>query len=209
MKYVQDPRYAFEDKLDGTRAVMEVKNGKNRLIGTGILKDGRQRNYTPRFPELDVKRVADFPDCTLDGEIVVLGPNGVEDFQTLMTRQRDNNVQQYAKDFPATFYAFDILKMEGEDLRSKSLKERREVMEDGRVPFMNRIKKLKQFKTEKAIRRLWERVKSNKKEGMMIKDLQASYEEKRGTNWLKYLRWIRSDVYCKGEYTEGTGRLKG
>jgi ATP-dependent DNA ligase len=48
----------------------------------------------------------------LDGEAVVLGVDGVPDFDTLHSRRHDEEVQ---------LYAFDILALDGEDLRNLPL----------------------------------------------------------------------------------------
>src|SRR6516225_11992528 len=48
----------------------------------------------------------------IDGEAVVLGVDGVSDFDALVSRQQDDEVQ---------LYAFDLLALGGDDLRSLPL----------------------------------------------------------------------------------------
>jgi ATP-dependent DNA ligase len=52
----------------------------------------------------------------IDGEAVVLGVDGIADFNALHSRQHDDEVQ---------LYAFDILTLDGEDLRGLPLSMRK------------------------------------------------------------------------------------
>ena len=92
-----------EIKYDGYRLRVERNGDRVRLI----TRNGH--DWTGRYPwivELALKnRTKQF---VVDGEAVVLGIDGIADFNALHSRQHDDEVQ---------LYAFDILMLDGEDLR--------------------------------------------------------------------------------------------
>lgn len=57
---------------------------------------------------------------TLDGEIVALDERGLPSFQLLQNRSRRSRI---------VFYSFDVLHMEGSDLTSQTLDQRRAILE--------------------------------------------------------------------------------
>ena len=103
------PDWLHEIKLDGLR--LERDRDRVRLITRGGY------DWSHRYPwivESALKnRVKRF---ILDGEAVVLGVDGVADFNALHSRKRDHEVQ---------LYAFDILALDGDDLRALALSMRK------------------------------------------------------------------------------------
>jgi bifunctional non-homologous end joining protein LigD len=101
------PNWLHEVKYDGYRLRLERDGDRVRLITRGGY------NWTDRYPwivESALKnRIKQF---VIDGEAVVLGVDGVSDFEALHSRQHDEEVQ---------LYAFDILALDGEDLRGLPL----------------------------------------------------------------------------------------
>jgi len=101
------PNWLHEVKYDGFRLRLERDGDRVRLITRGGY------NWTDRYPwilESALKnRIRQF---VIDGEAVVLGFDGIADFNALHSRQHDEEVQ---------LYAFDILALDGEDLRGLPL----------------------------------------------------------------------------------------
>jgi len=101
------PNWLHEVKYDGYRLRLERDGDRVRLITRGGY------NWTDRYPwivESALKnRIRQF---IIDGEAVVLGVDGVSDFEALQSRRYDEEVQ---------LYAFDVLALDGEDLRSLPL----------------------------------------------------------------------------------------
>jgi len=101
------PEWIHEIKHDGYHLIVQ-REGKRVRIFT---KNGR--DWTDRYPfivEAALRnRISSF---VLDGEAVLLGVDGISDFDGLHSRQHDDEVQ---------LYAFDILAMDGEDLRKLPL----------------------------------------------------------------------------------------
>ena len=100
-----------EIKFDGYRLRVERDGDRIQLITRG------GHDWTKRFPwivEAALKnRRSQF---VLDGEAVILSINGMSDFNALHSRKQNHEVQ---------LCAFDVLAMDGEDLRSLPLAKRK------------------------------------------------------------------------------------
>ena len=117
--------FLYEPKWDGFRAVV-FRGGADLYIQSRDL-----RPLDRYFPELHDALAAVLPDaCVLDGEIVIATPNGL-DFDALQLRLHPaaSRVAKLATQTPASFVAFDILALEGRDLRGVAQRERREALE--------------------------------------------------------------------------------
>src|SRR5439155_18193042 len=84
--------------------------------------------------------------CVVDGEIVVAGPGGALDFDTLQMRIHPaaSRIRMLSEKTPASFIAFDLLAEEEEDLRSVPFAERRArlevVLKEANDPSRRRIR---------------------------------------------------------------------
>ena len=98
-----DPEWLFELKYDGFRAVAYIENGKCRLVS-------RNNNVFERFKRLHIAlaKLID-KDVILDGEIACLDDAG--------------------KGKPC-YLAFDLLYLDGQDLRDTDLVERKSLLRD-------------------------------------------------------------------------------
>jgi bifunctional non-homologous end joining protein LigD len=107
----EHPEWIFEPKLDGFRAVAYVDGGACRLVS-------RNRNAFKTFePLAQVIGQELSGSAILDGEIVHPGPDGRPMFYELMRRHG-----------PFCFYAFDLLWLDGRDLRDLVLSERKALL---------------------------------------------------------------------------------
>jgi ATP-dependent DNA ligase len=117
--------FLYEPKWDGFRAVV-FRSGSELLIQSRDL-----RPLDRYFPELHAALLAGLPDgCVLDGEIVIATPRGL-DFDALQLRLHPaaSRVAKLAAETPASFVAFDLLAIEGRDLRQTPQHERRAMLE--------------------------------------------------------------------------------
>jgi ATP-dependent DNA ligase len=74
-------------------------------------------DWTDRYPWIvEAARKNRTKQFVIDGEAVVLGIDGISDFDALQSRKHDEEVQ---------LYAFDILALDGEDLRGLPLSMRK------------------------------------------------------------------------------------
>ena len=74
----------------------------------------------------------DLPDLVFDGEIVVLNDMGAPQFERLRWRalmSRHKEVIHAAENEPAAIFAFDLLMLDGDDMRQRPLIERKAALE--------------------------------------------------------------------------------
>jgi ATP-dependent DNA ligase len=118
--------YLFEPKFDGFRALVFRDGDEVELLSRN------ERPLTRYFPELLDPMRAQLPErCVIDGEIVVAGPGGL-DFDLLGQRIHPaaSRINRLAQETPATFIAFDILALGSDDLRERTQRERRRLIEE-------------------------------------------------------------------------------
>jgi len=111
--------WVFELKYDGYRALCHLRGGEASLI----TRNGK--DWTDRFES--IARVAGgLParDAVLDGEVVVLEPNGTTSFQALQ------NALSEGRDKDLVYFAFDLLHLDGYDLRGAPLLARKEALRE-------------------------------------------------------------------------------
>src|ERR1700756_3898921 len=105
------PDWLHEVKYDGYRLRLERDGDRVRLITRGGY------NWTDRYPWIVESALKNrHRQFVIDGEAVVLGVDGVADFNALHSRKLDHEVQ---------LYAFDIMALDGEDLRGLPLSMRK------------------------------------------------------------------------------------
>ena len=187
-------QYQFESKWDGIRSQI-IKRSNNISIWT---RGEELVNKT--FPEL-IKIISDFKnDFVLDGEILIWDEikNCPKEFSLLQKRLgRKSPSAKIQKDLPVVFIAYDILEINGNDIRSKVLSERRKILEE---KFYNpisedqnnnsrkiKITKLLKIKNWEELEEAKNSARNIKTEGLVIKNKNSKYlpGRKKG-NWWKY-----------------------
>ena len=120
------PEWAHEIKWDGMRVLAEVEDGHVKLLS----RNGN--DVTVSFPELSALDIPGIPDnMLLDGEVVALD-DGLPSFSALAERMHVSDARRartLAIARPVTFMAFDLLRLNGVDLTSRPLGERRAALE--------------------------------------------------------------------------------
>jgi bifunctional non-homologous end joining protein LigD len=106
-----DPDYIFELKHDGFRAIAYIEDGKCKLDSRNA-KHFKFLSLSQSLAEIDVD------DAILDGEVICLDSKGVSRFDHLTNRR-----------YEPVFYSFDLLWLDGKDLRKLPLLERKERLE--------------------------------------------------------------------------------
>jgi bifunctional non-homologous end joining protein LigD len=101
------PDYIFELKHDGFRAIAYLQSGECKLISRN-LKNLRFQSLRVALAKLPVQSEI------IDGEVVCLDGNGVSQFNQLLGGKGE-----------PVFYAFDLLWLDGHDLRDQPLIERK------------------------------------------------------------------------------------
>ena len=115
----------YEPKWDGFRAIVFRGGGEVFIQSRDLRPLGRY------FPELDALFLQALPDgCVIDGEIVIATARGL-DFDALQMRLHPaaSRVAKLARETPAAFVAFDLLAVNGRDIRDTPLEQRRAQLE--------------------------------------------------------------------------------
>jgi bifunctional non-homologous end joining protein LigD len=111
-KPFDDPDWVFETKWDGFRMVTSIECGKVTLYSrNGLIVNDR---YPPVVAALERLKC----DAVLDGELAAFDPHGVSRFQLLQNALRNEARLRYCM--------FDLMFLDGEDLRQAPLIERKE-----------------------------------------------------------------------------------
>ena len=105
-------KWLHEIKFDGYRIQMRVANGDVTL------KTRKGLDWTAKYPEI-AEAAAALPDCIIDGEICALDDNGAPDFAALQAALSERSTGNLV------YFAFDLLFDGAEDLREKSLVDRK------------------------------------------------------------------------------------
>jgi bifunctional non-homologous end joining protein LigD len=192
-----DPEWIFETKWDGFRSVCFVKNGKSRFVSRN------QIDMTPQYPELaEVAKQINAKEVILDGEIVALDKDGMPRFQLLQPRVgRKSGLEALRSSGHIVYFVFDLLYVDGYDLRQCPLVERKEVLEQILKPAS--FVKLSEHVAGDG-QQFFKQIEKFHLEGMVAKRAISAYVQKRSRDWLKVKTIQRSEVVIGG-YTGPRG----
>src|SRR5436309_335006 len=119
--------WLFEVKWDGVRAIAFIDQEEVRLQSRSGLRCERQ------YPELAlIPHQVAAPQAVLDGEIAVLDDKGVSRFHLIQPRIANsdpNTIAHLVRSTPVVYFAFDLLYLDGYDLRNVALSDRRKLLE--------------------------------------------------------------------------------
>lgn len=179
--------WLIEWKWDGIRAQL-IRRGTD----IALWSRGEER-MDGRFPEIEAALALLPRDAVIDGEL--LAWRGDEDqplpFTALQTRiQRRKPGAKTLADTPARVLAYDLLELDGEDLRERTLQERRallaELLEDLGSPLLQLSPRI-QANDWKTAAELREHARERGVEGFMLKRLESPYRHgRRRGDWWKW-----------------------
>jgi len=195
-----DPRWLFEPKLDGLRALAFIRDGQVTLLSRNA------NDITAQYPalvgELSAQPAA---QMALDGEIVALDEQGLPSFQRLQQRMhltRPADIRRQDTEVPVLYYVFDLLHLDGFDLAKVPLSLRQAALAQALLPSPL-VRYLDQIDAdgEEAYRQA---VKLGL-EGVVAKRRDSAYEAgKRSRAWLK-IKDVLSAEFVVGGYSQGSG----
>jgi bifunctional non-homologous end joining protein LigD len=175
------PDWLYEIKWDGVRAICYIQNGRLRMLS-------RNGNAMERqYPELSVlPHHIKATTAILDGEIAALNDHGLPSFELLQSRINvadASAVATLSRNLPVVIFLFDLLYLDGRDLRGE--------------PLMERKKQLKNLlQSDEIIRysehfpgggaELLEAAKAQGLEGVIAKRASSFYESRRTSDWIKF-----------------------
>ncbi|MBA3042748.1 MAG: DNA ligase D [Alphaproteobacteria bacterium] len=179
-------RWLHEIKLDGYRMQAHLAKGKVTLLTrTGL-------DWTERFGKAIGKALAALPasEAVIDGEVVVENGAGTTDFSLLQADLSDGRTERFV------FYGFDLLYLDGFDLRPAALSARKSalkgLMEKAGPPlkFSDHFDESGDLVLKHACRLSLE--------GIVSKVADAPYRSGRGRDWVKSKCSARQEVVIGG-----------
>ncbi len=183
----------FEIKWDGYRAVAEVDHGQVELYSRNHL------SFNAKFPTVATELASLKLQTVLDGEVVVVDESGRPDFQLLQNFLRGAGGR-------LVYYVFDILYLEGHDLRSLPLWRRRQILQAVLPPELEMVKASDNV-YERGTEFFQVAIAKNL-EGVIAKDVNSPYREgRRSGEWLKIKAHARQEAIIVG-FTEPRGGRK-
>src|SRR5947208_15267044 len=199
-KTFDDENYVFEPKWDGLRALLFLRERKLELQNRNL------RDATGSYPELQkVKDNIRAKTAVIDGEVVVLGENGTPNFGSLQARfgvDDPKRVSLLAKTTPVTYVAFDLLHVNGQDVITRPLVERKtrlkSIVEEG--PYL-----LYGEHVGAEGSRFFKEATNRGFEGVIGKESQSQYVPGLRTDyWIKIKQINTTDCVVIG-FSEGEG----
>ncbi|MER9896092.1 DNA ligase D [Mesorhizobium sp. M0119] len=189
--------WLHEVKFDGYRMQAQLAGTEVRLLTRAGL------DWTDKFGGAIVAALGGLKctDAIIDGEIVVLAENGVSSFSLLQQDLSAGRTDRFV------YYVFDLLRLNGEDIRSEPLVERKERLrtllagqaEDQAVRFSDHFAEPGKIMLEHACRLGLE--------GVVSKRADAPYRSGRVPSWVKSKCTARQEFVIGGYMpSDKTGR---
>ena len=197
------PDWLYELKMDGIRALV-VKDGEKFEMWTR-----NDRPLTERFPTL-AAALRELPgdSAVLDGEIVALDSEGHSHFELIQPRihlSRERDIAEADDRIPVYFYAFDLLYLNGYDLRRFPLEQRKAVLKKlipgngGWVRYNDHI--------EERGTDFFNAVSKRGLEGIVAKHRESPYQQTRSRYWIK-IKTQHTDHFVVAGFTPPEGSRK-
>lgn len=188
--------WIHETKYDGYRTQAQVLGGKVQLF-TRTAQD-----WSQKYPTV-VRALANakVDSAILDGEVVWVDEKGRSDFQQLQ------NALQQKESTSILYYVFDLLYLNGEDLRALPLTERKSRLEK----ILNPLKGTAVLYSDHHVGEAEEFLETScdtQLEGIVSKRMDSPYLSGRNDNWVKSKCKLRQE-FVVGGFTEGQGARKG
>jgi DNA ligase D-like protein (predicted ligase) len=190
-----DPAWIFERKLDGVRCGVVRREGNVRLLS----RSGQLLNDS--YPELVEALERPGPDLVADGEIVAF-ERGRMSFARLQRRMQIRDPERARRSGVAVYlYLFDLLELDGCDLRSRPVLERKRALRRA-IAFGGRIR-FTPHRVGDGVA-AYRHACAHGWEGVVAKRAQSPYTPARSRDWRKVKCNRRQEVVVGG-WTAGRG----
>ena len=195
--YFSSKDWVCEHKFDGERCFTYKKNGKVHLISRN--NKGMNDEY-PELVKAFEEQAAD--NFIIDGEIVALDKKGVSDFELLQGRinlREQKKIEAKQKDIKIYYRIFDIMYVDGYDIRKLPLHARKEILK--KLLNYNKILSYTQHESGEHALILFKKACAEHWEGLIVKKYDSEYVGVRSPNWLKFKCTIGQELVIAG-YTD-------
>ena len=189
--------WLYEIKWDGVRALCFVEGNSLRLAA----RSGN--DITRQYPELSVlPQHLNAQSAIVDGEIAALDEKGRPNFERLQARMHladASAIARLSRSSPVTLFLFDLLYLDGHDLRGASLTHRKKLLAEVVTPG-GPIRYSEHFQA--GGHDVLEAARQHGLEGVVGKRALSKYESRRSSDWMKWKVVDTSDFLICG-YTQG------
>lgn len=180
--------WIHELKLDGYRIQAHVRNGKVKLFSRNGL------DWTARMANVaEALRTVQVDSAVIDGEVVVLDEQGLSDFARLQAAFDDK------KPTALTYYCFDLLHLNGHNLRDAKLTERKELLRSILASADADTLRYSEHLEVSGQEMFGEACRLGA-EGIISKRNDAAYASGRSATWMK-TKCIRQQEFVVGGFT--------
>lgn len=175
--------WLVEYKWDGIRGELIKRNDEVFIWSRG------EELVTPQFPELESTLHAMQGNFVIDGEILAVKGGEVLNFNDLQKRlNRKTITKKMLEELPISVFAYDLLELDGEDLREKPLSERRALLEyllNEQHPPNIQLSKIISFDDWDVLDAIRGSARDINSEGLMLKQKNSVYHtgRKKGDWW--------------------------
>jgi bifunctional non-homologous end joining protein LigD len=188
--------WLYELKYDGYRIIAYIENNGVRLV----TRNGH--DYTGKFHDIAYSLIdwAGGRAMVLDGEMVVTDAKGRTDFQALQSYMRNPGGKKL------TYIIFDLLALDGKDMRKNSLAERKEMLEElmkdapGNLFYSKHVRENGEACYLAACK--------SGMEGIIGKKADSVYSGTRNGDWIK-LKCDKRQEFVIGGYTLSDKKTSG
>jgi bifunctional non-homologous end joining protein LigD len=188
--------WLHELKLDGYRIQARKDGSKVQMLTRkGLDWTSRMRGIADEIATLSVEKVS------LDGELVVVAPNGTTSFADLQASMQEGTKNKL------TYFAFDLLHLDGKNTRNLPLKKRKELLrsvltgsDEERVRVSEHI--------ESGGAELLQEACKLQAEGIISKQAAGKYISGRGRDWLK-AKCLHEQEFVVGGFTLPANGIHG
>lgn len=193
--------WGWEIKWDGYRLQVHVQGGRVKVL----TRNGF--DWTNRFPAIaEAARVLGPASMILDGEAVILDEQGRSDFSLLQKSLGASGRKIGNRASPALFYAFDLLYLDGHDMRHVEYRARRHLLEEALRGHNGAILLSEEVYADPA--ELLAHACSLGLEGIVGKRQDSPYRSGRTGDWIK-LKCVRSEAFMVVGYETSTESRAG
>jgi len=189
--------WLHEVKFDGYRMQAQIEGSDVRLLTRAGL------DWTGKFDGPVTAALAKLKcrDAIIDGEVVVLADSGVSSFPLLQADLSARRADRFI------YYVFDLMRLDGEDLRREPLVERKQALAEllGKQPENSALRFSDHFHEPGKV--MLQHVCRMGLEGVVSKRADAPYRSGRGLSWIKSKCTLRQEFVIGGYLpSDKTGR---
>lgn len=194
-KAPEGSEWIHEMKFDGYRLQVHIKKSSLHLI----TRNGH--DWKKKFPTIaEELKSLEVTEAIIDGELVSLDEKGRSDFQDLQNKLKGDDEESLV------FYAFDLLYLNGRDLRKLPLNERKTLLRTvmrGKEPLLRYSQDV-----ESSGEKFFKVSCEHELEGIVSKDVNSSYRSGRNSSWVK-IKCQNRQEFVIGGWTDPKGGRTG